>query len=182
MHIAFVTQYFYPEQFSNNSIASWLSSEGHDVDVFSCVPNYPGGTFFEGYSNRQRREEEWQGVHIHRTRTVARGESSIRLALNFLTYPIAAAFTMRRALKGQKPDVSFVSMPSPLTQALAGLWLRFRKGTPCVYWVQDIWPESLLVTLGLKSPLVVRPLMALCGWIYRRADLGSLFSPRPFRR
>lgn len=171
MHIAFISQYFHPETFSNNEIATWLVAQEHDVDSFPCVPNYPAGAFFDGYSNSEKREEQWNGIDIHRVRTVARGTSSITLALNFLTYPIAAAATMRRALGKRRPDVSFVSMPSPLTQALAGLWLRWRRGTPCVYWVQDIWPESLLLTLNLRSPFIVKPLTALCGWIYRRADL-----------
>jgi glycosyltransferase involved in cell wall biosynthesis len=70
-----------------------------------------------------------------------------------------------------KGDVAFVSMPSPLLQALAGVYLKWRHGTPLVYWVQDIWPESAVYTLGLRNPLIVRPLTWVCGWLYRRADL-----------
>lgn len=171
MHIAFISQYFYPEPFSNNEIATWLVEQGHRVDAFPCVPNYPGNEFYAGYSNTERRDETWKGINIHRSRTIARGASSLRLALNYIVYPFSAVITMRRILRKNRPDVSFVSMPSPLTQALAGLWLRWRYGVPCVYWVQDIWPESLFITLNLKHPLVVKPLTAVCGWIYRRADL-----------
>ncbi|MFN6962086.1 MAG: glycosyltransferase family 4 protein, partial [Rhodocyclaceae bacterium] len=42
---------------------------------------------------------------------------------------------------------------------------------PCVYWVQDIWPESATFSLNLKNSLVVGALNRLCGWIYRRADM-----------
>ena len=62
-------------------------------------------------------------------------------------------------------------MPSPLFQAFAGIFLRWRTGTPCVYWVQDIWPESATYTLGLHNRFVVGLLNAICGWLYRRADI-----------
>lgn len=170
MHIVLISQYFFPEQFSNNAIARELVKRGHAVEAVTCVPNYPAGTFFPGYSNAERREENWEGVSIHRARTVARGKSALSLLANYLVYPLAASWTMFRKLR-KRPDVSFVSMPSPLLQALAGIVLKWRTGTPCVYWVQDIWPESATYTLNIRNPLIVRALNALCGWIYRQADL-----------
>jgi colanic acid biosynthesis glycosyl transferase WcaI len=170
MRIAFLSQYFHPETFSNNMIARALVQRGHEVHVVCCVPNYPAGQFFEGYSNRARREELWEGIAVHRAWTIPRGNSSASLTANFLAYPFAATWTLMRRLHG-RPCVSFVSMPSPLLQALAGVFLRWLRGTPCVYWVQDIWPESATFTLGLTNPLLVRPLTWLCGWLYRRADL-----------
>ncbi|UWQ95898.1 glycosyltransferase family 4 protein [Rhodobacteraceae bacterium M385] len=180
MRILFISQYFYPEQFSNNEIASWLVKQGHEVDVVCAVPNYPEGVFSEGHSNTERREECWNGVRIHRAWTRPRGKSAWTLLQNFLTYPVAAIHTMRRHVGG-RADVSFVSMPSPLTQALAGIYQKHRHKTPLVYWVQDIWPESLLLTLNIRNRFVVWVLMAFCGWIYRRADLimvqSSAFPP-----
>ncbi len=170
MRIVLISQYFYPEPFSNNAIARELVRRGHDVTAIPCVPNYPAGEFSEGYSNTDRREETWEGIRIFRAFTVARGRTKLRLALNYLVYPFAAAWTMWRKVKN-RPDVSFVSMPSPLFQAIAGILLRWRTGTPCVYWVQDIWPESALFTLNIRNRVARSLLTALCGWIYRRADL-----------
>lgn len=175
MRIAFISQYFFPEQFSNNAIAKDLVRRGHEVHVICCVPNYPAGRFFDGYSNSARREEKWEGTQISRAYTVPRGKGAVSLVANYLIYPIAASWTMFRRLK-PRADVSFVSMPSPLLQAMAGLILRWRAGTPCVYWVQDIWPESATYTLGLKSRLIVGPLNWLCGWLYRRADIVMIQS------
>lgn len=170
MRVILISQYFHPEQFSNNAIAKNLVARGHDVHAVPCVPNYPSGTFFEGFSNRSRRLEMWEGVKITRAATIARGKSALTLIANYLFYPLSASWTIYRQVK-ERPDVSFVSMPSPLLQALVGIILRWRQGVPCVYWVQDIWPESATYTLGLKNPLIVRALGALCGWIYRRADI-----------
>lgn len=175
MHIAFISQYFFPEQFSNNAIAAELVERGHEVDAFPCVPNYPAGAFFDGHSNSKKREENWRGVRIHRVFTVPRGKKAVQLLLNYVTYPLAASWTMFRRLKG-RADVSFVSMPSPLFQAFAGIVLRWRTGTPCVYWVQDLWPESATLTVGIRNRLVIGILNAVCGWLYRRADIVMIQS------
>ena len=171
LNIAFVSQYFYPEQFSNNEIVKHLVEQGHSVDVICCVPNYGQDTFFDGYSNKTRASEEWKGARIHRAWTVARGKSKLRLMLNFISFPV---FGSLRALsvyyKQTPPDVVFVSMPSPLFQAFVGVVIKARFGGRCVYWVQDLWPESLTLTLGIRNPILVRPLSWICGWLYRRAD------------
>ena len=169
MHILLLSQYFHPEPFSNNEIARELVQRGHEVSVVSCVPNYPAGTFTSGYSNSERRSEIWEGVSIHRARTIPRGKSGLQLMANYALYPFAATWTAIRHLR-RRPDVSFVSMPSPLTQALAGILLRWWWGTPCVYWVQDIWPESVTFTLKIRNRLVQKLLEWGCGWLYRKAD------------
>jgi len=171
MKITFISQYFFPEQFSNTTIAKHLSSDqGHDVHVITGVPNYPAGFFFPGYSNREKREEQIDDLRISRAWTKARGSDALNLLLNYLTFPITAGWTALRKTTS-RPDVSLVSMPSPLSQALVSILLKWRYGTPAVYWVQDIWPESALYTLKLNNSLIVKPLTWLCGWIYRRADL-----------
>lgn len=170
MHVVLISQYFHPEPFSNNAIARELVRRGHQLTAVPCVPNYPAGEFSEGYSNKQGREETWEGIRILRAFTVARGRTKLSLALNYLVYPFAATCTMWRKIR-ERPDVSFVSMPSPLFQAIAGILLRWRTGTPCVYWVQDIWPESAIFTLNIQNRFVRAVLSAICGWIYRRADL-----------
>lgn len=170
MNILLISQYFYPEQFSNNAIAKELVKRGHSVDVVTCVPNYPAGAFFNGYTNSRKREESWEGVQIYRAFTIARGKSALSLMANYLVYPFAASWTIIRKTR-KSADVSFVSMPSPLLQALAGILLKWRKGVPCVYWVQDIWPESAIYTLGIRNRLGIAVLNIVCGWIYRQADL-----------
>lgn len=140
------------------------------MEVVCCVPNYPSGVFFDEYSNFQRRLERWEGIQIWRALTIPRGKSKWQLVANYLLYPFAAMWTALRRVRG-KVDVSFVSMPSPLLQALAGIWFRWVRRTPTVYWVQDLWPESATYTLGISNPLATKLLLWLCRWIYQRADL-----------
>lgn len=171
LNILYLSQYFYPEQFLNNHVAKGLVDAGHQVDVVSCVPNYPDGNFFEGYSNTRRKKEQWEGVNIHRVFTIPRGRSPLQLIANYLTYPVAASLRIAKLVRTRRYNASFVSMPSPLFQAIAGIFAKRLFRVPTIYWVQDIWPDSAIITLGIKNRFIVRFLNSLCGWIYRQADL-----------
>ncbi|WP_299364862.1 glycosyltransferase family 4 protein [uncultured Paracoccus sp.] len=170
LSVAFVSQYFFPEQFSNNAIVEDLVQRGHDVTVITGIPNYGRETFFDGYSNRERRDEIWRGANVHRARSVARGKRKLQLLLNYLTFPVTGSWTALRKMRN-RPDVIFASLLSPVFQALPAIILAWRHRVPLVYWVQDIWPESATHTLNLKTPLIVCPLGFISGWIMRRADL-----------
>jgi colanic acid biosynthesis glycosyl transferase WcaI len=170
MQIVFISQYFYPEQFSNNAIAQELVRRGHSLHVYPCVPNYGRPSFFDGYSNTKKRKENWNGVEINRVWTMPRGTSSYSLIANFIVYPFAAFFEIWKSSKS-KSNISFVSMPSPLSQALVGIFLKKWRKVPTVYWVQDVWPESLIFSFEIRNRLAKFILDRACGWIYRQADL-----------
>lgn len=176
MKILFISQYFYPEQFLNNALCSELVARGHDVQVISCVPNYPEGRFFKSYSNKSKRKETWLGIKINRAFTIARGKSSFQLLANYCVYPFAAFFEILKLSK-PKADVSFVSMPSPLFQAIAGILAKWFYGIPTIYWVQDIWPDSAILTLNIRNRVIRAIMTSICGWIYRRADFIMVQSP-----
>ncbi|MXO02734.1 glycosyltransferase family 4 protein [Shinella zoogloeoides] len=146
-----------------------MADRGHDVSVCTAVPNYPSGRFFDGYSNRSNRTERWGKILIHRAWTVPRGKSALSLFVNYITFPVAASIKV--LLAKARPDVVFVSQLSPVFMVLPGILQKWKTGCGLVYWVQDIWPESATYTLGLRNRLVVGLLNAICGWLYRRADL-----------
>lgn len=170
MRVLFVAQNFQPEQFSNNSLAVGLTARGHEVDVLTQVPNYGKHTFFDGYSNTQKRRERWNGINIFRAFTIARGKRSLTLAANYICFPITATWTLLWKIR-QHPDVIFVSLTSPIFQAIPAILLSWLKNTPTVFWIQDIWPESLTSTLKIKNGLLTKMLIWFCGWIYRRANI-----------
>lgn len=169
MNIVFISQYFYPEQVSNNSMSSELVRRGHTVEAYTAVPNYPGGVFFDGYSNDRKRQEIWEGVHISRAWTIRRGMGKMRLALNYLVFPITAS--LKIVSDNPKSHVIFVSQLSPILMVIPGILQKWRSKSPLVYWVQDLWPESATLTLGIKNRLANFLLRVMCGWLYRQADM-----------
>jgi colanic acid biosynthesis glycosyl transferase WcaI len=175
MNVLFISQYFYPEQVSNNSIAQNLVQRGHSVEVCTAVPNYPAGRFFPGYSNRKMKRENWQGISAERVFTIPRGSSKLQLLLNYVCFPIASAWNI--LIRRRKPDIVFVSQLSPVFMVFAGIVQKWLTGAPLVYWVQDIWPESAIVTLKINNHTLINILNRICAWLYLRADFILVQSP-----
>lgn len=169
MNILIISQYFFPEQVLSNELSINLADNGHEITVFTAVPNYPAGRFFDGYSNRSKRTEQWGKIPVHRVWTVPRGKSALKLLVNYVVFPVTASIKV--LFTKTRPDVVFVSQLSPVFTVVPGIVQKWKTGSGLVYWVQDIWPESATYTLGLRNRFVVGLLNAICGWLYRRADI-----------
>lgn len=169
MHILIVTQYFWPENFRINDLALGLMERGHQVTVLTGAPNYPGGSFFDGYGFFNR-EEDYQGVKVLRVPLVPRGGGGgVRLALNYLSFALAASLLGPLLCRG-KVDQILVYEPSPFTIGLPAVLLRALKSAPLTFWVQDLWPESLSATGAVKSKAVLSLVSGMVKFIYRRCD------------
>lgn len=169
MEIFLISQYFFPEQVLSNQAAKILSEKGNKVTVYSAVPNYPAGRFFDGYSNRLKIKEQWGTIPIIRVWTVPRGKNLLSLFANYVTFPVSAS--LKILFSKARPDVVLVSQLSPIFMVLPGVLQKWKTRCGLVYWVQDIWPESATYTLGLHNRFLVSILNSICGWLYRRADI-----------
>ncbi len=76
MRILIVTQYFWPENFRINDLALGLQENGHQVEVLTGIPNYPGGKFFRGYGYFNKRKDNVNGLKIIRAPLIPRGNGS----------------------------------------------------------------------------------------------------------
>ncbi len=171
MRILIVTQYFWPEDFRINDLAVRLHKKGHQVTVLTGVPNYPGGKFFEGYGYFSRDHENYHGVDIIRVPLVPRGKGGgFRLAVNYLSFALSAMLLGPFKCRGGF-DVVFVYEPSPVTVGLPALSMKWVKNTPLIFWVQDLWPESLSATGAVRSSLILNFVGKLAYLIYRGSDI-----------
>jgi len=50
VNILLLTQYYWPEPFTINSLSELLVEQGQVVDVLTGKPNYPEGIVYDGYS------------------------------------------------------------------------------------------------------------------------------------
>ena len=67
MRILILSQWFDPEPtFKGLAFAKALSERGHQVEVITGFPNYPGGRVYPGYRVRLHSCEETEGVRVHR--------------------------------------------------------------------------------------------------------------------
>ncbi|MEQ1775285.1 MAG: glycosyltransferase family 4 protein [Burkholderiales bacterium] len=170
MRVLIVSQYFWPESFRINDLALGLKQRGHIVEVLTAMPNYPSGHFLPGYGCFTPASELYEGIPVKRIPIVARGSRrSWQLAANYASFILSASLLGPLRCRGNY-DVVFVYEPSPVTVALPGLVMKALKRAPLLFWVQDLWPESLSATGAVQSPWVLRQVRKLVDFIYRRCD------------
>ena len=177
MKILIVSQYFWPENFRINDLAAGLVERGHKVSVLTGMPNYPGGQFFPGYGLFRNRRQEYKGVRIIRVPLFPRGRGGgIRLALNYFSFAFFAS-VLSPFFCREKFDLIFVFEPSPITVGLPAIVLKKLKSIPILFWVQDLWPESLSATGAISSKRILNYVRKLVCFIYRYCDKILIQSP-----
>ena len=156
MKILIVTQYFYPENFKSNDLAFELKKRGHFVTVLTGLPNYPEGKVYKGYGIFKKRTQVINGVSVIRSLLFPRGNGgAIRLFLNYFSYAFFASIKALKLNVNNKYDAIIVHEPSPITQYYPAYLLNKLSGTPVYFWVMDLWPESLIVSGGIKNKILI---------------------------
>ncbi|MEW5902970.1 MAG: glycosyltransferase family 4 protein [Pseudomonadota bacterium] len=167
-----MSQYFWPEGFRINEVSKSLVEKGVQVDVLTGKPNYPEGKIFAGYRMGGCQREQYCGANISRVPLIPRGKnSSMGLALNYLSFIVSGLVFGPWLKRGRKYDVIFVYGLSPLMLALPALFLGWLKKVPVVIWVQDLWPQSLSATGYVRNRLILWAVEQVVRFIYRHADL-----------
>lgn len=170
MNILVVTQYFWPENMRINDLVRDLSEKGHEVTVLTGQPNYPEGKVYEAYRQSPADFMSCAGAKVVRVPLVSRGNSSIRLILNYLSFFFLASTFGAWKLRGKHYDSVFVYAVSPIMAAIPALVIGRLKRAPVFIWVLDLWPETLRAVGVVKHPLLLKPVGAMVSWIYNRAD------------
>lgn len=167
-HILVVAQYFYPEQFRINDICTEWVKKGYEVTVLTGIPNYPQGKYYPGYGLFKNRSEKYKGIQIKRIPLVPRGNNSIMLAINYLSFVVSGFFWS--IFTKIKADYVFIYEVSPMTQALPGVWYAKRRKIPCYLYVTDLWPENVEIITGIKNKFIISSLGKMVDYIYKRCN------------
>ena len=170
MNILIVTQYFWPESFVINSLATELQNKGHTVTVLTGLPNYPKGEYYNKYGLfKGPWSEVYQGVKVLRVPLLNRASGGLRLALNYVSFVISG--TLLGAFRKPKNiDVIFCFGLSPVTLCLPAIFIKWLTSKKLVYWVQDLWPESVSAVGVTQSKVVISMLGKLVSFIYKNCD------------
>lgn len=170
MNVLVVSQYFWPENFRINDLVAGLIGRGHAVTILTGLPNYPSGRFPLGYSWRGPWQEDYVGARVVRVPLLPRGRgSSLQLALNYLSFVLCGSWAAMFRLRGPF-DVILVFEPSPITVGIPAAFARWRFRVPILFWVLDLWPDSLSATGTVGSPMVLRAAGWLVRWVYARCS------------
>jgi colanic acid biosynthesis glycosyl transferase WcaI len=180
VRILMLTQWFDPEPaFKGLQLARKLRESGHDVEVLTGFPNYPGGKLYPKYRIKLWQKELMDGVAVVRVPLYPSHDGSIfRRALNYLSFAAAAAFLGPWLVR--RPDVIYAYHP-PGTVAIPALTLSRWFSVPVIYDVQDLWPDTIISSGMARRGYCMRMLDRLCRFAYRRMDAVTVLSPG-FRR
>ncbi len=176
MRILILSQWFQPEPFYKGiSFVESLQALGHEVEVLTGFPNYPGGKVYDGYKIRLFQREDHKGCRINRVALYpSHDQSGLKRLLNY------ASFAWSAALLGpwlvRRPDVIYVYHP-PGTIGCPAAVLRLLKRAPVVYDIQDMWPDTIASTGMMSNRRVLAVLGAWMKWVYKRADAIVVLSP-----
>ena len=171
MQILVISQYFWPESFRLNDMMIGLKEKGHEITVLTGVPNHPQGHFHKGYKLFNFRPQFHNGIKIYRVPIVPRKDgSSFNLVINYLSYTISSTIFGPLFLRKQKFDVALF-VYSPVPEGIPAMLIGKLKNIPIVYWVQDIWPDSLLTSNSIKSKKTLGLIGKVINFIYSKCSV-----------
>lgn len=171
MKLLIISQYFYPERFIINELASALVLKGHEVTVITSVPTYPRRELFKSYKNGFFFGQNYNGINVIRVPMYPRGTSHLSLILNYSCYIFFSSMLAIVLASKIRFDSVLVFGLSPIFSGLAGSLYKKIVGTRLVIWVQDLWPESLVSTGYIKSGFILGVVRECVLTLYRSADL-----------
>lgn len=169
MKILLLTQWFDPEPtFKGLAFAKELQRQGHQVQVLTGFPNYPGGKIYDGYSLKLYQREEVDGISILRVPLYPSHDgSALKRIFNYISFAFMAMLFGIFATK--KADVIYAYHP-PLTVGVAAVLIKFFRRTPVVYDIQDMWPDTLKATGMLSNHKILNIIHKVCQLVYRCVD------------
>ena len=171
MRLCIFTNHFYPEDFKVNDIAFELSKKGYDITVITAIPDYPQGKFYDGYSLFKRRKEKVNGVEVYRLPVIPRGKGrKIEIILNYASYFVSVFFFTVFYLYRKKYDAVFVHLTSPFFIGMPAVLLKRKHRIPLIFWVLDLWPESLSAAGGINNRFILNTQLKLVKYVYDNCE------------
>ena len=115
--------------------------------------------------------ETYNGVNIKRTPLLGRGKGkAVSLVINYLSFALITSISAPFIIKNDY-DLIFVYEPSPITVGIPAIILKKLYKIPIIFWVQDLWPESISATGAINSNIVYNLVSKLVKYIYENCNL-----------
>ncbi|GMR25124.1 MAG: glycosyltransferase family 4 protein [Ignavibacteria bacterium] len=171
MKILLITEYFPPEIGAGSNRAFELSKrwieKGASVTVITGFPDYPDGIIPDEYKNYKFLQEEYQGINVIRTYTVAAPNRGIlKRVISFSSFMFSSVIQGTKA--SHKQDILMATSP-PFSVGIAGYIISRLKRIPFVFEVRDLWPESIIQLGQLRNKFIIKILESIERFLYKKS-------------
>lgn len=175
MRVLILSQWCQPEPFFKGiPFAKALKARGHDVEILTGFPNYPGGKIYSGYRIRLFQREVIDSIPVKRVALYpSHNHSGLHRILNYISFALSAAVLGPFLVK--KPDVIYVY--NLITLDWAAWILKKWYGCPVVFDIQDLWPDSVIDSGMMHESNLMRLLNVWCKKVYQGATHLTTLSP-----
>lgn len=159
-------------------LAEHLSANGHNVEVVTAAPHYPGWTTQRPYSAWRYSNEMWNGVKVIRCPMLShkpgRGIGRLLAPLSFAL--MAAPVVLWRILRS-RPDAVMCVEPTLFSAPAAVLGAKL-VGARCVLHVQDLEVDAAFAVGHLRGGFAQRVALGFERWMLRCFDRIVTISQR----
>ena len=164
----------------STGLAEQLAADGHDVEVVTALPYFPGWRVFDDWRGwRWRKEASGDRLRItHCPLYVPANPTGARRILHHASFALSALPVMLAAALRRKPDMVFVVAPS-MVAAPIGLMAARLAGARTWLHIQDYEVDAAFATrLIAEDSRIGRTAKAFESWVLRRFDRISSISPQ----
>lgn len=173
--ILIVTEVFYPEEFLINDIALSWKEQGFEVSVLTLAPSYPFGKVFAGYKNKLFSKDTYCGINVYRVRTVTGyRDSKKKKLLRYISFMFLGGIVA--SFIGRKFDHVVGYNLGSLTDMIPAVLIRKLHKKPLMFWVQDLWPDSVYAYGFKKTKILSYCLNSFTRFVYQSADCIAISS------
>ena len=169
MKFLFFSQYFWPENFRINELASFFSKKKKNY-ALTGHPSYPNKYLFQK-SFTKKALSKYQNIDIIRVPICPRGYNNISIYLNYLSFFISSLLFGFFKINKKKIDLIFIFCTSPITSAIPGIILKMILKKKSVLWVLDLWSNTIIDLKIIQNKYIIKIFRILVKFIYDNSDL-----------
>ncbi len=175
MKLLFISQWCYPEPDARIFfMARELVKRGHQVQILTGFPNYPGGKIYDGYKLQLYKKEIIEGVEIKRVWLFpSHDNSAMKRTFNYFSYAFSASIIGLFLIS--KPDIIYVYHP-PTTAGIPAIIFGKLYRAKIVYDIQDLWPDSLIATSMVSNNQIINLVNLIQRFIYKNSNSITVIS------
>lgn len=159
-----------------SQLGEGLVARGHQVSVITTFPHYEKFRVADEFRGKLFERSSYRGMDVLRLYVYASGDKHkmTRRLLSYLSFNVLAS--VAAAISRQRFDLILCSNGSFFT-GISSTLIGLVKGTPFIYNVQDLYPETPVQAGQLRNRFAIRCLEWLERFMYSRAAHISVIAP-----